>query len=268
MQEVKKIIIPISDLGNKFLPLSRVVPKELWPLGDKPAIEYLLEEVKDSGLDQIIFVVPEDKKIVLNYLKNDPDLKKLLKENKDEQGLKAVESLEELLHDLKFISVKQTRQLGHGNAILQASSKILKDEPFGVMISNNIVESKVPCMQQLIDIHNTSQKAVIALRRVTNDETDVIRVKVDKIANRVFKIKQILTNGEDSDLAIVGKYILTSEIFTFLKANSRDEITLEDTFSDMLQAGKTIYGYEFEGTHLQFKDKDSYLKTNKYLLNK
>jgi UTP--glucose-1-phosphate uridylyltransferase len=268
MQEVKKIIIPISDFGNKFLPLSRVVPKELWPLRERPVIEYLLQEAKDTGLDQIIFVMSEEKKIVLNYLKSDPNLKKLLKDNNDDQGLKALEILEELLHDLKFTSVKQAKSLGHGHAVLQASSKILKDEAFGVMTSNNIVESEVPCMQQLIDIHDTSQKPVIALKKVTDNDLSATRVRVDKIANRVFKIKKILTGGEDSDLAIVGKYILTPEIFGFLKNNTREEITLADTFSDMLQAGKTIYGYEFEGTHLEVKDKDSYVETSKYLLNK
>jgi len=258
MNEIKKIIIPISDFDNKFLPLSKVFPRELWPLGSRPVIEYLLKEVKDTGIENIIFVVSEDKKIVLNYLKNDSKIKKILKDNKDEDGLKALESLEELVKDLNFTSIKQNRRLGHGHAILQASSKILKEEAFAVMTSNNIVDSETPCMQQLIDIYSTSLKPVVALKRVESGPI----VQVDKIANKVFKIKKI--QGEGPGLGIVGKYVLTPEIFEFLKKNNREEITLADTFADMLQAGKTIYGYEFEGIHLEIKDKESYIKTNQY----
>lgn len=250
-------------MQTSFLPLAKVMPKELWPIGDKPVIEYLLQEAKDSGIDNIIFVISEDTKIVLNYLKHDSKLKKTLKDNDDEVGLKALESLDDLIDNLNFASVKPTRQLGHGYAILQAQSKILRDEPFAVMTNNHIVDSDIPCMQQLMDIYDTSLKPVVALKSTPGSGN----VQVEKIANRVYKIKKML-DDQSGDFTMIGKYILTPVIFEFLKKNTKQEITLTDTFSDMMQTGETIYGYEFYGQHLEIKDKESYLKTNSYFLNK
>lgn len=259
MNEIKKVIIPLSEFESGFLPLSKAVPKALWPLKNKSVIEYLVQEAKDSGLNDILFI--EDSKTVLNYFKYDSKLKKILKENKDEQGLKNLEQLEQLTDGLGFSSVKHGKQIGHGSDILQASSKISKEECFAVMTTENIIISNIPCIQQLIDIHDTSQKSVIALKRI-NKENSNIRVQVDKIANRVFKIKKI-GKDIDSDLAIVGRYILTPEVLEFLKGKDK----LMDAFIDMLQTGKTIYGYEFEGTHLEIKNKESYIRSNNFLIN-
>jgi UTP--glucose-1-phosphate uridylyltransferase len=269
--EVKKAIFPIAGLGTRFLPLSKVVPKEIWPLVDKPIIQILVEEAKNSGIEQIIFVANKEKKVVLDYFKTPLSLKKILKTRNKNQALQELEALENINKEIIFSSVLQSRPLGDGHAILQALPKI-KKEPVGVMFGDDIVDSQTPCLQQLINIYKTCQRPVIALYRLPKEKLSSYGVvKVEKIAKRVYKIKKIIEKPapgkEPSDLAIVGKYILTPEVFDFLKTakpNQKGEIVLAEVFDKMLQAGKSIYGYEFEGKWLECGSKLDWLKSNFY----
>ncbi|MBU3964671.1 UTP--glucose-1-phosphate uridylyltransferase [Patescibacteria group bacterium] len=271
--EIKKAILPIAGLGTRFLPLSTIMPKEIWPVVDMPAIQFIVEEAKASGIEEIIFVTNKDKKIILDYFKNSPiSLKKILHSRKKTEAIDALEGLEELIKGITFSSVIQERPLGDGHAILQALPKIRK-EPVGVLFGDDIVDSDVPCLQQLINVYATCQRPVLALCRLPKELLPSYGVvQVEKIANRVYKVKKIVEKpkpGEEpSDLAIVGKYILTPEVFDFLKIakpNEKQEIILADTFDKMLQAGKSIYGYEFEGKWLECGNKMAWLKTDLYL---
>jgi len=269
--EVKKVILPIAGLGTRFLPLSKMIPKEIWPLVDKPIIQKLIQETKNSGIKQIVFVTSPKKSAILNYFKTDLSLKKILQQRKKHEILRELEILENFDKEMSFSSVTQAKQLGDGHAILQAAPKI-KKEPVGVLFGDDIVDSETPCLEQLINIYKTCQKPVVALCRLPKEKLSAYGVvKVEKIANRVYKIKKIIekpAQGEEpSDLAIVGKYILTPDVFDYLKAtkpNSKGEIILAETFDKMLEGGKTIYGYEFEGRWLECGTKLEWLKTHFY----
>jgi UTP--glucose-1-phosphate uridylyltransferase len=269
---VRKVVIPIAGLGTRFLPLSKILPKELWPLVDKPVIQYIVEEAKNSGICDIIFVISPEKRVVLDYFKKyylqkSPKLEKTLKERKKQEPLKELINLEELCRDLNFSFVLQKKPLGDGHAILQARD-LVGQEPFAVLFGDDIVDSKIPCILQLTKIFKTCQKPVIALQRVPRERLSSYGVVgVEKIANRLFKIKKFVEKPSietaPSDLAIVGKYILTPEVFDYLKRTKplkSGEIILANAFAKMIEDGKMIYGYEFEGEWLECGTKEGWVQ--------
>lgn len=271
-QEVKKAIIPIAGLGTRFLPLSKVVPKEFMPLVDKPVIQYIVEEAMKSGIEEIIFVVSSKKTSVLEYFKENKNLERILKKRGRQELLKEIEHLKTISKKINFSIAIQKQPLGDGHAILQAAS-FAKKEPVAVMFGDDIVESKTPCIEQLIRLYKTSQRPILALYRVSQEKLSSYGVvSVDKIANRVFKIKKIVEKPSPekapSNLAIIGKYILTPEVFEYLnnaKPNKKGEIVLAETLQRMLDEGKNIYGYEIEGKWLECGTKIDWLKTHLYL---
>ena len=275
--EVKKAILPIGGLGTRFLPLSKILPKELWPLVDKPVLQYIVEEVKNSGINEIIFVISPEKKMVLDYFnkyyfKRFPKLENTLKNRNKILLLQELKNLEKLCQGISHSYVIQKKPLGDGHAILQAH-KFIKDEGVAVSFGDDIVESEVPCLAQLIKIFKTAQKPVIALCQVPKEKVPSYGiVKVEKIANRLFKIKKIIEkpdiNEAPSNLAIVGKYILTPEVFDYLKVakpSKNKEIILAEVLNQMIKDGKIIYGYEFKGTWLECGKKFDWLKCHFYL---
>ncbi len=270
--EIKTAIIPVAGLATRFLPLSKVVPKELWPLVDSPLIQYVISEAKNSGITRIVFIVGSQNKSFLDFLKPAPHLEKLLKDRKKENILNEIKKLEELLSGLSFSFVSQKKPLGDGHAILQAA-KVLAQEPVAVLFVDDIVDSQTLCLSQLIKIYKTCRKPVISLHRLPKEKLHSYGiVDVDKIASRLYKVKKIVekpaVGTAPSDLAIVGKYILTPEVFDYLKKakpSDKGEIILAEVFEKMLKEGKTIYGYEFEGKWLECGTKQDWLKSNLYL---
>lgn len=269
---IKKAIIPVGGIGTRFLPLSKVFPKELWPLVDIPVIQYILEEAKASGIKEIIFVISPEKKVVLNYFKESAKIEKILKDRKKNHFLQPLKKIEELVSDISFSSVLQRKPLGDGHAVLQAA-KIVGSEPCGVLFGDDIVDSRVPCLLQLSKIFKTCQKPIIALKKIAREKLPFYGiVEVEKIANRLYKIKRIVEKPSPekapSNLSIVGKYILTPEVFDYLKRAKptlRREIILAETFDKMIRDGKIIYGYEFEGEWLECGNKLGWLKSHLYL---
>lgn len=272
MTEIKKAIIPIAGLGTRFLPLSKVLPKELLPVVDRPMIQYVIEEAKASGISEIIFVITPEKKVVLDYFKKSPRIEKTLKDRKKNHLLIELKNLEEICQGLSFSYVFQKKPLGDGQAIWEARNPV-GNEPFAVLYPDDIVESKIPCLLQLIQIFKTSQKPVIALARVAKEKFPFYgMVAGEKIANRLYKIKKIIEKPAieeaPSDLAIVGKRILNEEVFDYLKKakpSQRGEISLSETLAEMVKDGKIIYGYEFDGKWLECGNKLDWLKSHLYL---
>lgn len=265
---IKKAIIPIAGLGTRFLPLSKVVPKELWPLVDKPVIQYIVEEVKTSGINQIIFVISSDKKSVLEYFKRSPKLEKFLKERKKEQILSELKNLEEICRDVSFSCVFQKKPLGDGHAVLQARSEVA-GENVAVLWADDVVDSKIPCLLQMAKVFKACQKPVIALYKLPKEKLPSYGIAaVEKIASRLYKVKKIVEKPSieeaPSDLAIVGKYILTPEVFDYLKKakpGKRGEILMAEVLDEMIRDGKIIYGYEFEGKWLECGNKTAWLES-------
>jgi len=271
--EIKKAIIPLAGLSTRFLPLSKVVAKELWPLVDLPVIQYTLNEAREAGIKQIIFVLSPERKKVLDYIKPSPKIERILKERKKENILTEIKNLEEPFKNISFSYVLQKESLGDGHAILQAA-KLVGSEPVANLYSDDVIEAKEPAILQLLKVFKTCQKPIIALSRVPKEKIPYYGVAgVEKIANRLYKIKKIVEKPSleeaPSDLAIVGRYILTPEVFDYLKKakpTKKGEIYLAEVLNNhMLRDGKLIYGYELEGKWLECGDKLRWLKSNLYL---
>lgn len=272
MAEIKKAIIPIAGLGTRFLPLSKIVPKELWPLVDKPVLQYIVEEAKNSGIEEIVFVISSEKKLILDYFQKPHKLEKILKEKKRSYLLPELKSLQELSKNISFSYVLQKKPLGDGHAILLAKNKI-GNESCAILFADDVVDSKTPCLSQLMGVFKTCQKPVVALYRSTREKLPAYGVvKIEKIASRLYKIKEIVEKPPieklPSDLAIVGKYIITPEVFDYLKmmpSSEKGEILLADALFEMIKNGKIVYGYEIEGKWLECGNKLDWLKSNLYL---
>lgn len=269
---IKKAIIPVAGLGTRFLPLSKAVPKEFLPLVDKPAIQYIVEEAYNSGIEEIIFITPPREKRVLEYFKPDSELKQILKKRNKKAILRDLRKSVELSEKIKFRSTSQSKPLGDGHAIYQAR-KMVGQSPVGVFFCDDLVDSETPCFSQLEKVFKTCQKPILALKRVEEKKIPSYGiVKVEKIANRLFKIKKIVEKpsleNAPTDLAVVGRYILTPKVFDYLKgkkASETKELRLSNVFSEMLQDGKMIYGYEIKGKWLECGNKENWLKSNFYL---
>jgi UTP--glucose-1-phosphate uridylyltransferase len=272
VMEIKKAIIPVAGLGTRFLPLSKAISKEFFPLVDKPAIQYVVDEIKNSGIDEIIFVINPSQKLIFNYFKKSSDLEKILVKRKKENILKELKDFEKAFEGISFSFVVQKEPLGDGHAILQAS-KLAPKEPVAVSFGDDIVFSDEPAMLQLINIFKTCLTPVVALKRLPKEKLPAYGVvAVEKIANSLYKIKKIIEKPEPnqapSDLVVVGKYILTPEVFSYLKKakpSKKGEIILAEVFDKMLQEGKIIYGYELKGEWLECGDKLKWLKSFFYL---
>ncbi len=269
---IKKAIIPIAGLGTRFLPLSKAVPKELWPLAGVPLIQYAIKETKDAGIREIIFVLNSKSKKVFDYLKPLPKIEKTLKEKKREEIWEEVKRLDDLLSDISFSYTIQKNPLGDGHAILQANKLINSEEPIAVLFPDDIIESRQSAISQLANTFKTCQKPVIALSRKPEDVLSHYGVvRVEKIAHKYFKIKNIIEKPKEeapSNLAVIGRYILTPEVFSYLKKakpGKNKEIILAEVFNNqMIAEGKLIYGYEIEGDWFECGDKLKWLKSNLY----
>ena len=268
---INKAIILIAGAGTRFLPISKAVPKELLPLVDKPMVQYLLEEAMYSGVKEVVFVIsPGKKREVVDYLKKSPKLEKLLIEREKDDVLERVQHLEEISKNISFSFAVQKEPLGDGHAILQA--KKLIQEPCGVFFTDDIVDAKTPCLSQLAQTFRTSKKPMVALKKLPKDRISHYGVAdVEKITSRVQKIKGLVekpsAENAPSDLAVLGRYIITPEVFDYLKKqtpNQKGEIILADTFETMIKDGKMIYGQEIEGQWMECGDIYRWLQSTMY----
>lgn len=270
---VKKAIMPVAGLGTRFLPLSKVVPKELFPLADKPVLQYIIEEAVASGIEEIIFVSRKGKGTILDYFTgDDKEIKEILKERKRDHILQNLKRLREISEKLSFSQVFQKEQLGDGHAILQSKEKI-KGEPVAALWGDDVVESKTPCLLQLIRVFEKYQKPVLALSRISKERLPYYGVvKAEKIKGKIYKIRGIVEKPSikeaPSNLAIVGKYVLTPEVFKYLasaKPGRGGEIYLSENLQRMIKDGEEIFGCEFEGKWLECGNKLNWLKSHLYL---
>ena len=271
-KEIKKVIIPVAGMGTRFLPLSRAIPKNFFPVVDKPVIQYIIEEVKKSGIKEIVFVTSPKDKSIGNYFKKSPELEATLVKRKKDKILKEMKEFEEIFEGIKFSYVVQKKPLGDGHALLQAEKEV-NEEPVAVSFGDDIVDSDEPALLQLINIFKTCNAPVVALKQLSAEKVPAYGVvAVEKIANHLYKIKKIIEKPEASEipsnLVIVGKYVLTPEVFQYLKKakpSDKGEIILAEVFDKMLSDGKVIYGCELKGEWLECGDKLKWLKSFFYM---
>ena len=273
--EIKKAIIPIAGLGTRFMPLSLVLSKEFFPLVDKPIVQYIVEEVKKSGIKEIVFVISPRQKMIINYFKNSPEVEKILVQRKKEKLLKELKDFEDFFSDILFSFVVQKDPMGDGHAILQAfkGGSITNSESVAVSFGDDIIYSDSPALGQLSNVFKTCGAPVIGLKQVPIEKVPAYgSVAVEKIANGLFKIKKIIEKPEPSQIksnfVIVGKYVLTPDVFEYLKQakpSQKGEIILGEVFDKMLNDGKVIYGQELKWEWLECGDKIKWLKSFFYL---
>lgn len=272
MGNITKAIIPVAGLGTRFLPLSKAVPKELWPLVDRPLAQYAAQEAAEAGISEIIFVVNKAKAGVVNYFKRSQKLDKVLRQRKKQTQLKELEKIEALLKNVSISSVSQKLPLGDGHAILQAK-KFVGNEPCCVLFPDDVIWGETPCLSQISRVFKTTQRPVLALCEVDKERIQNYGIAAgEKIANRLYKIKKIvekpLPEKAPSNLAIVSRYIITPETFDYLKktpASPKGEIILANALAEMLKDGKLIYGLECKGKWLECGTKLEWLKSHFYL---
>lgn len=268
MDEIKKAIIPIAGLGTRFLPLSLVVSKEFFPLADKPVIQRILEEIIDSGIEEIIFVISPKQKMVMKYFQKSPEIEKMLIKRKKEKILEELKKFESIFEGISISYTIQKNPLGDGHALLQAQ-KFAGQDPVAVSFGDDVVDSEEPAIFQLMNVFKTCNAPVVALKSLPKELIPSYgNVTVEKIAHNLYKIKKIIEKPNiseiQSDLVIAGKYILTPQVFGYLKKaapSEKGEIILGEVFGQMLADGLPIYGYELKGDWLECGDKLKWMKS-------
>jgi len=268
MKKIKKAIIPVAGFGTRFLPASKSQPKEMLSLVDKPVIQYIVEEAVASGIEQIIFITSSIKRALEDHFDRNFELEYRLAEKKKIKELKEIMAISDMA---KFVYIRQKNPLGDGHAILCAKDLIDDDEPVAVLFGDDIVDAKTPCLKQMIDVYNKYQDPVIAALEVPNkDIKNYGCIDGNKIEDRVISVKGMIEKPDPakapSNLAIIGKYIITPDIFKALEkigagGHADGEIRLIDGFLQVLEK-RSIIAYNFEGDRYDCGDKLGFLKAN------
>jgi UTP--glucose-1-phosphate uridylyltransferase len=260
---IKKAVIPAAGLGTRFLPATKAVPKELLPIVDTPTIQYIVKEAVESGIEDVIFVTGRGKNAILDHFDSYPELEdKLEREGKHELA----ETLREVSRMCKVVSVRQPEPKGLGHAVLCAKD-LIGDEPFLVLLGDDLVDSAVPCSKQMIEVYNQTNKSVVALMRVPDEDVPKFGIcgghpVSDRILNLDVMVEKPSLSEAPSNLAIVGRYILKPSIFKYLeeqKPGKAGEIQLTDSLARMMKVEGFI-GYEFEGQRYDAGDKFGFIQ--------
>ncbi|TMD12954.1 MAG: UTP--glucose-1-phosphate uridylyltransferase GalU [Chloroflexi bacterium] len=265
MSAIRKAVFPAAGLGTRFLPATKAQPKEMLPVVDKPIIQYGVEEAVASGIDQIIVVTGRDKRAIVDHFDISFELEHYLKDRGKTKELQVVRKISDMV-DITYIHQKEPLGLGH--AVLMARD-LVGQEPFAVFLADDIIRSEVPCVKQMMDVFEREQALVLALFRVQPDQVSRYGVvKVGKSEGRIHQVVDMVEKPEQSkapsNLAILGRYILTPQVFGILETTREGvggEIQLTDALRTMAQQGKVL-GLEFEGTYYDVGTVAGFLKTS------
>jgi UTP-glucose-1-phosphate uridylyltransferase len=263
MKKVRKAIIPAAGLGTRFLPATKAMPKEMLPIVDKPTIQYIVEEAIASGIEDIIIVTGKGKRAIEDHFDSAFELEHNLLE-KGKLGL-----LEEVRKtsnvEIHYIRQKEARGLGHA---VWCARNFIGDEPFAVLLGDDIVQSEIPCTRQLIEQYENTEKSVIGVQAVSIEQTDRYGI-VDPIEtdSRLVQVKRFVEKPPlgtaPSNLAIMGRYVLTPRIFEFLERHelgAGGEIQLTDAIQK-LNEEEGVYAFDFEGKRYDVGEKLGFITT-------
>jgi UTP--glucose-1-phosphate uridylyltransferase len=261
--KLRKAVIPVAGLGTRFLPATKTVPKELLPIVDIPSIQYVVQEAVDAGFDEIIFVTGRGKDGIEDHFDEAPELEQVLAER---GNTAMVETLRRIAEMTEVVSVRQKKPLGLGHAVLCARD-LVGDEPFAVMLADDLIEAEVPGIRQLLNIFEQTSESVIALMRVPESEVHQYGViKGKAIKPRLYQVEATVEKPAAKDapsrMAIIGRYILRPEIFRILQnlpPGRGGEIQLTDGLSQLVRERK-IFGWEFEGERYDIGDKFGFVR--------
>jgi UTP--glucose-1-phosphate uridylyltransferase len=266
--KVRKAVFPAAGLGTRFLPATKASPKEMLPLVDKPIIQYGVEEALHSGIQNMIIVTGRGKSAIEDHFDVSFELEHTLETKGKKEMLSSVRAISDMI-DVSY--VRQKEALGLGHAVLR-SKELVGNEPFAVVLADDVIDSEVPCIRQLIDIYEFYGASVLALMEVPKEMisaygvVDAEPVPHNGSGDRLYRIHNLVEKPKASEapsnLAIIGRYILTPEIFESIEATGPGaigEIQLTDGLKHLLRS-RPIYGYKFDGTRYDAGDKLGFLK--------
>ncbi len=250
--QIKKAIIPVAGMGTRFLPATKAQPKEMLPVVDKPVIQYIVEEAVAAGIEEIIFVTAMGKQALENHFDRNFELEYRLEQKKKFKELESIQSIGKLA---KFAFVRQQKPLGDGHAILAAAPFVGDDEAVAVLFGDDIISGKVPAIGQLIETYNRQGGPVIALQEVPRESVSSYGVIAGhQLGEREWAISTFVEKPKveeaPSNLAVVGRYIITPQILRLLAAQApgKDgEIRLADAFATFIAQGGKMFGNQFIG---------------------
>lgn len=263
MKPLKKAVFPVGGLGTRFLPATKAMPKEMLPVIDKPIIQYAFEEAKAAGIEQFIFITGRNKNILTNHFDHSYELQKILSEKDKKEELRQTKEWMPEAGSIAFI--RQQEALGLGHAIWCARNFIEDDEPFAVLLPDELMHSKIPCLTQMKKLHAKTGGNIIAVDEVPKNQTQnygIIGIgkngKIEKMVEKPTPAKA------PSNLAIIGRYILNGSIFSYLENTAKGaggEIQLTDAMAKMLKS-QDFYAHQFDGKRFDCGSKAGFLEAN------
>lgn len=261
--KVRKAVFPVAGLGTRFLPATKASPKEMLPLIDKPLVQYVVEEAVASGIEQVLFITGRGKRTIEDHFDISVELEAHLYDKGKDRELSRVRGIAEMV---EIFYVRQRQALGLGHAILCAKD-FIGDEPFAVLLGDDIIDSPTPCMRQLLNVFETYHASVLALEKVPMENISSYGcVRATAVSDRVFDVQDMVEKPSraeaPSDMAIIGRYVLTPRIFGILEQQEPGkggEIQLTDAILKLTKEEK-VYGCLFEGLRHDCGDKLGFLK--------
>lgn len=261
--KVRKAIIPAAGLGTRFLPATKAQPKEMLPIVDKPTIQYIIEEAIESGIEEILIITGRNKRAIEDHFDRSIELELTLEQKGKNDLLKQVRNISEMVN-IHYIRQKEPRGLGHA---INCAKSFVGNEPFAVLLGDDIVDAKKPCLKQLIEVYDEYKTTVLGVQTVADEDVSKYGIVDGKhIEEGVYKVKNLVEKPAKeeapSNVAILGRYIITPEIFHILdntKPGAGGEIQLTDALKT-LAATQAMYAYDFEGRRYDVGDKLGFLQ--------
>ena len=270
--KVKKAIIPAAGLGTRFLPATKAQPKEMLPIVDKPTIQFIIEEAIASGIEEILIITGRNKKCIEDHFDKSIELEMELEKAGKSDLLELVRDISDMV-DIHYIRQKEPKGLGHA---IHCAKTFVGNEPFAVLLGDDVVDSEVPCLKQLIDCYNEYKTTIVGVQPVDEDKVDKYGI-VDgiHIEDRVYKVKDLVEKPSveeaPSNIAILGRYIITPQIFKVLENTApgkNGEIQLTDALKTLI-GQEAMYAYNFKGKRYDLGDKFGFIQaTIEYALKK
>ncbi|EOR24668.1 UTP-glucose-1-phosphate uridylyltransferase [Clostridium sartagoforme AAU1] len=270
--KVRKAIIPAAGLGTRFLPATKAQPKEMLPIVDKPTIQYIIEEAVASGIEEILIITGRNKKCIEDHFDKSVELEMELEKNHKEDLLELVRGISDMV-DIHYIRQKEPKGLGHAISCARA---FVGNEPFAVLLGDDVVDSEVPCLKQLMNCYKEYKTSILGVQTVNQEDVNKYGI-VDgiHIEDRVYKVKKLVEKPAieeaPSNVAILGRYIITPQIFDILqntKPGKGGEIQLTDALQTLIE-NEAMYAYNFEGKRYDVGDKLGFLQaTVEYALKR
>lgn len=261
--KVKKAVIPAAGLGTRFLPATKAQPKEMLPIVDKPGIQYIVEEAIKAGIEDILIITGREKTSIINHFDKSIELEANLQKNNKDDLLKKVTEISDMVN-IHYVRQKEPKGLGHA---IYCAKTFVGNEPFAVLLGDDIVDSEMPALKQLMNAFDDKQASILGVQAIRREDVNKYGI-VDgvEVGPRTYKVRDLVEKPDvdksPSNIAILGRYILTPEIFEILEHTTpgkNGEIQLTDAIKEL---GKTqeIFAYDFEGKRYDTGDKLGYLK--------